>query len=223
MILDSEMHVSLESFMGDDLSIVRAARISTGAETVELDGAAQGLVRFLMKNRHASPFEHVTATFRIEAPLFVAREWMRHRTQSFNEESGRYTELKPRFYMPAQDRPLKQMGKPGAYDMRPGCKEQQDVTEGELGFVYRESWKAYRRMIEAGVAREVARMALPVGIYTSFYATANLRNWLNFLSLRTEDQAMFEIRQAAYQIEVLLEYVAPYALSCWQEYGRGSL
>lgn len=219
------MHVELVDQMGDDLSVVRAARVSTGTDKrIEPEGAPEALIRFLMSNRHASPFEHVTATFRMEVPIFVAREWMRHRTQSFNEESGRYRELEPHFYQPSYEhRPVKQMGKPGAYDLRHGHHEQRKTVRKCTEQAYRMAWDEYCIMLEEGIAREVARMVLPVGIYTSFYATANLRNWFNFLALRTEGQAMFEIRQAAQMIEVELEKVAPISLACWQEYGRGQL
>jgi thymidylate synthase (FAD) len=213
-----QMGVTLVDSMGGDQSIVSAARVSTGsAGTAEAD---RGLIKFLMKNRHASPFEHVTATFLVECPIFVTREWHRHRTQSFNETSGRYRILEPKFYIPGEDRPLQQIGKVGSYDFVVGTELQQEHTREQLTAAYTTAWDHYQFLLNQGVAKEVARMVLPVGIYTSFYATANLRNWLGFLSLRTAADAMQEIRDAAAKIETHLHRIAPVTLEAWDAFGR---
>lgn len=219
--LTSEIDVSLVDSMGDDDSIVHAARVSiVGARAETEEGERKGLLAFLMKNRHTSPFEHVTATFMISCPIFVVREWHRHRTQSYNEMSGRYTVLQPKFYVPSVDRPLIQIGKPGAYSFTAGSIEQWQEVKNTLEVSYQQAWRAYEGMLNAGIAKEVARDCLPVGVYTDFYATANLLNWLRFLSLRTAPDALYEIREAAGKVETLLHKKFPTVLDLWDEHGR---
>jgi flavin-dependent thymidylate synthase len=132
-----------------------------------------------------SPFEHTSMTFYVQAPIFVFRELMRHRMASYNEESGRYRELRPVFYVPGRDRRLVQEGKPGRYVFVAGSPEQHALVEEETRRVCREAYAAYQRMLHAGVAREVARIVLPLTIYSSMYVTMNARALMNFLSLRT--------------------------------------
>lgn len=219
----NDITVELIDSMGGDDSVVRAMLVSTkGAESRTAEGTA-GRIGFLMKNRHASPFEHMTATFMIDCPIFVVREWHRHRTQSYNETSGRYRELEPRFYVPPATRPLTQVGKPGAYTLVPGDEQQYRILRESTEIAYRAAFNEYQTMLSWGVAKEVARDVLPVGIMTQFYATANLRNWLNFLSLRTDKSALWEIRQAAGLIEFWLTALAPLTMEAWRENGRGSL
>jgi thymidylate synthase (FAD) len=132
-----------------------------------------------------SPFEHNSMTFYVQAPIFVFREFMRHRIASYNEESGRYRELRPVFYVPGPQRRLRQVGKPGAYEFLEGTPEQSELVRAETERVCREAFASYQRMLEAGVAREVARIVLPLTIYSSMYVTMNARSLMNFLSLRT--------------------------------------
>jgi thymidylate synthase (FAD) len=145
----------------------------------------RGLINYLMRDRHGSPFEHNSMTFYVQAPIFVFREFMRHRIASYNEESGRYRELRPVFYVPGADRNLVQVGKTGSYEFTPGTPEQTQLVDTEVRAVCTEAYSSYQRMLEAGVAREVARMVLPVTIYSSMYVTMNARSLMNFLSLRT--------------------------------------
>lgn len=190
-----------------DSRVAQAARVSSGTD--QQDGQRnKGLLNMLMRDRHGSPFEHVVFTWRIETPIFVAREFFRHRIASYNETSARYTELKPVFYVPGEDRPLVQEGKPGAYTFRLGDGFQWDEVVEATRAVARYTWAAYQRLLDRGIAREVARNVLPVNIYTSFYVTMNLRSLLNFLSLRlfTEDSKvptfpLFEISQVAELME----------------------
>ncbi|MCS0601135.1 FAD-dependent thymidylate synthase [Streptomyces sp. LP11] len=193
-----------------DYDVVQAARVSTlGADAAGSDGSTKGLINFLMRDRHGSPFEHNSMTFLIQAPIFVAREWFRHRVGwSYNEESGRYRELAPVFYVPAEDRNLVQVGKPGAYRFQPGTQLQYSVMRDVTRENYRHAWNSYQVMLRAGIAREVARSVLPVGTYTSFFATCNARSLMHFLSLRTADKAALfpsfpqrEIEMAAQQME----------------------
>lgn len=181
----SDVKVDLIDHMGSEASIVMAARVSTLGSKAEAEESA-GLLGYLYNNGHASPFEHCVLTFRVEAPIFVTREMLRHRISSFNEESGRYREMEGRFYVPAGDRPLVQVGKVGNYDFVPGDTIQQVETGFAITKASRSAWTAYRKMLDAGIAREVARMVLPVNTYSTIYYTANLRSVLNFLSLRVD-------------------------------------
>jgi thymidylate synthase (FAD) len=207
------MSVELIDSMGEETRIVEAAQVSTkGAFRSEKEPSpgfrnwlrrtlhtggwhmptnktnAPRLVSWLYRERHASPFEHCYMTFRIEAPIFVTREILRHRLSNFNEESGRYRVLKGVFYTPNRDRKLTQIGKVGNYEFETGTTFQRRLTWLSTRLAPRVSWVAYRAMIKAGVSREVARMVLPVSLYSSMYYTANLRSILNFLSLRVDWQ-----------------------------------
>lgn len=221
--LTSDLTAELVDFMGTELSIVNAARVSLNQHSEHFSDKDAGLLGFLMKNRHASPFEHCVITFRIEAPIFVAREWHRHRTQSYNELSGRYSELQPKFYAPDWDRPIKQVGKPGAYKFEVGTDEDMLTIYREVRFSCQTAWNAYEYLLDDGVAKEVARVVLPLNTYTSWYATANLRNWINFLSLRTDPQALSEIRALAFSVEKTLFDLFPTTLEAWDRAGRGAL
>ena len=169
--------------MASDDAVVMAARVSTGAEQNEKRD--KGLINYLMRDRHGSPFEHNAFTFYIEAPIFVFREFMRHRIASYNEESGRYKELEPVFYVPAPERKLIQVGKAGAYEFVEGSQEQFAVTSDSIKYSCVYAYEHYTDMLNAGVAREVARAVLPVTTYSSMYVTMNARSLMNFLSLRT--------------------------------------
>lgn len=218
--LTDKLAIELVDHMGTELNIVNAARVSFDQKSEELTEKDLGLIKFLMRERHASPFESCVATFRVNAPIFVVREWMRHRTQSFSEKSGRYTTLSPQFYTPNSDRPLQQVGKAGAYTFEEGTELQKEVVRREIRLSAQTSWDSYEAMLNEGIAKEVARSVLPVNIYTTWMATANLRNWLGFLSLRAEDQALYEIRQLAFQIEDSLAELYPVTLEAWNKFGR---
>jgi thymidylate synthase (FAD) len=187
----SDVTVQLVRSSASDSDVLFAARVSTQGEQ-SLEGADadatdrdKGLINYLMRDRHGSPFEHNSLTFYVQAPIFVFREFMRHRIASYNEESGRYRELRPVFYVPGADRNLVQVGKTGSYEFTPGTPEQTQLVDTEVRAVCTEAYASYQRMLEAGVAREVARMVLPVTIYSSMYVTMNARSLMNFLSLRT--------------------------------------
>ncbi|MEU9751460.1 MULTISPECIES: FAD-dependent thymidylate synthase [Streptomyces] len=191
----SEVTVDLVKHSAGDSDVLWAARVSTAGEQSleELSKdpeRSKGLINFLMRDRHGSPFEHNSMTFFISAPIFVFREFMRHRVGwSYNEESGRYRELQPVFYVPDASRKLVQEGRPGKYVFVDGTQEQQDLTERAMTESYRQAYEAYQEMLAAGVAREVARAVLPVGLYSSMYATCNARSLMHFLGLRTQHEA----------------------------------
>ena len=192
----SDILVELVKHSAADADVVLAARVSTGGS--RRDGGEwdevkdTGLVNYLMRDRHGSPFEHSVFTFYVEAPIFVWREHMRHRIASYNEESGRYKVLEPVFYLPDAARHLVQRGKPGAYEFVPGTPEQYRRLVERSRKVCEVAYAAYRESLEDGLAREVARMDLPVRLFSSAYVTMNARALMNFLSLRVkDDQATF--------------------------------
>lgn len=178
----------------------------------------EGLINFLYRERHMSPFEHGSLTFFIDTPIFVAREFMRHRTFSYNETSGRYKELEPRFYLINDERPVVQKGKVGAYRFDEGTPEQYGNVYAATTLSYMHSWNAYQQMLGKGVAKEVARNVLPVGIMTQFYATANPRNIIQFLLLRNDPNALAEIRAVAEQIEAAFAKEMPLTYAAFKKY-----
>jgi thymidylate synthase (FAD) len=166
-------------------------------------------------------------TFYVQAPIFVFREFMRHRIASYNEESGRYRELRPVFYVPGPDRKLVQVGKPGAYDFEQGTPEQTALVDQEVRSVCTEAYASYQRMLEAGVAREVARAVLPVTLYSSMYVTMNARSLMNFLSLRTKREGTHfpsfpqrEIEMVAEKMEALWGPLMPMTAATFDANGR---
>ncbi|MEJ8653179.1 FAD-dependent thymidylate synthase [Streptomyces sp. MS1.AVA.3] len=190
----SEVTVELVKHSAADSDVLWAARVSTAGEQsleeLQKDPErSKGLINYLMRDRHGSPFEHNSMTFFISAPIFVFREFMRHRVGwSYNEESGRYRQLDPVFYVPGQDRKLVQQGRPGKYEFVEGTPAQQELTGRVMEDSYRRAYEAYQEMLAAGVAREVARAVLPVGLFSSMYATCNARSLMHFLGLRTQHE-----------------------------------
>jgi thymidylate synthase (FAD) len=195
--------VRLDDAMASDLAVVNGARVSFARRREELDEADQGLIRFLMRERHASPFEHSVFRFHVRCPIFVAREWFRHRFSSFNEFSMRYAVASDEFYVPEPEDVRTQVGKPGAYSFEPVDDELAEETREELKAVYETAFATYERLVERGVARELARSVLPVGAYTEFYWTVNARSLMNFISLRAAEAAQREIRRYAEACEQL--------------------
>ena len=196
--------VRLDAAMADDLSVVNGARVSFARHKTELDESDHGLIRFLMRERHASPFEHAVFRYHIRCPIFVAREWVRHRWSSFNEFSMRYAKATDDFYLPEPEDVRTQVGKPGAYSFEPVDDALAEQTRTELQEVYDHAYATYERLVEAGVARELARLAMPVGAYTEFYWTVNARSLMNFVSLRAAETAQREIRRYAEAVESFL-------------------
>ena len=201
--------VRLDDAMASDLSVVNSARVSFGRRKEEMDESDEGLVRFLMRDRHGTPFEHNAFRFHIRAPIFVVREWMRHRVGSFNEFSMRYAKATSDFYVPDAEDVRSQVGKPGAYSFEPVDAELAEQTREELQAVYDQAFETYERLVELGVARELARSVMPVGAYTEFYWTVNARALMNFVSLRAAETAQREIRRYAEAVEVFLAEKMP--------------
>ena len=232
----SDVTVELIRSSAADADVLFAARVSTQGEQT-LEGAKatdadvqkrdKGLINYLMRDRHGSPFEHNSMTFYVQAPIFVFREFMRHRIASYNEESGRYRELRPVFYVPCPERKLIQVGKPGHYEFEDGSAEQTALVTQETQTVVRAAYEAYQRMLEAGVAREVARIVLPLNIYSSMYVTMNSRSLMNFLSLRTKREGTHfpsfpqrEIEMVAEKMEAYWAELMPLSYEAFNENGR---
>lgn len=212
--------VRLDDAMADDLSVVNSARVSFNKHHEIMEKGDDKLIAFLMKNRHGTPFEHNSFRFHVKAPIFVVREWQRHRISSYNEWSARYSELEPDFYVPDKKNWRIQTGKPGSYTFEIASDAIYYANEPVMKSVYSYSWQAYKKMLSDGVAKEQARLVLPLAIYTQMYWTVNARSLMNFLSLRNADQAMWEIQQYAKAIEVYLKELMPATYQAFIENGR---
>jgi thymidylate synthase (FAD) len=212
--------VRLDDAMASDLSVVNGARVSFARHKAEMDESDEGLIGFLMRDRHGTPFEHNAFRFHVRAPLFVAREWFRHRVGSFNEFSMRYAKASDEFYVPEPEDVRSQVGKPGAYSFEPVEPELAEHTREELQAVYDAAYSTYNRLVEEGVARELARLVMPMGAYTEFYWTVNARSLMNFVSLRAAETAQREIRRYAEACERFLAEKMPVTYSAFVEQGR---
>lgn len=225
-----DFDVQLAKVAGDDEFICQAARVSTLGEAAIETSSSAGLLNFLMKNRHGSPFEHGFMSFRINAPIFVWREFMRHRIGwSYNEQSGRYMEMLPVFYIPPRDRNLVQIGKPGHYSFVPGTDEQYSKMIGSKKLSIGYAWREYQYQLSLGIAKEVARTDLPLSIFSAAYVTCNPRSIMSFLSLRTKhEESLFpsypqwEINQVANFMEAAFANEFPLAHQAFINSGRVS-
>lgn len=221
----SDITVKLVRTWGNDKTVPETARVSSAGDQeyadmifhedeLILNEGDVRLIGMLADDKHTSPFEHIGATFFLDVPIFVMREWMRHRTQSYNEVSGRWKVLEGRFYIPADDRPTKQVGRTGEYsfvaDEALNLFARKSIMRGNI-----HAWSEYEVMLQEGVAKEVARMVLPVNIYTQVIVSANYLNWVRFLNLRATPQAMHEIRHAAFRVQGLLTEAFPVSTAAW--------
>ena len=232
-VFRDDVTVELVRSSAQDADVLFAARVSTAGEQsldeLQKDPArSKGLINYLMRDRHGTPFEHNSMTFLVSAPIFVFREFQRHRVGfSYNEESGRYRELQPVFYVPGPERKLVQKGRPGKYEFFEGTPEQQQAVAVAMEESYRQSYEAYQSMLADGVAREVARAVLPVGLFSSMYATCNARSLMHFLSLRTKDDRakvpsfpQREIEMVAEKMEREWAALMPLTHAAFNEHGR---
>ena len=205
--------VALDGSLASDLAVVNGARVSfnqagSNEPGQEMNDRDAGLIRFLMRERHGSPFEHGYFRFLVKAPLFVVREHHRHRAgHSYNEWSGRYSKMEAEFYVP--DYVRTQVGKPGAYSFEPVSDETRELTRHEIEANAQRAFEAYERMLDQGVAKEVARAVLPLSTYTKYYWSCNPRSLMHFCGLRNHESAQYEIRQYAAAAESFLERVMP--------------
>lgn len=233
IVFRSDVTVDLVRSQASDSDVIFAARVSTQGEKsksvvgTDASDRDKGLINYLMRDRHGSPFEHNSFTFYVEAPIFVFREFMRHRIASYNEESGRYRQMRPIFYVPGPERKLVQKGKPGAYDFYEGSPEQHDIVTKAYKAQCESAYAAYLEMLEAGVAREVARGVLPLTLFSSMYVTVNARSMMNFLSLRTKREGSHfpsfpqrEIEMVAEKIEEFFAEAMPLTHEAFNAGGR---
>lgn len=215
----SDMGVSLIDHMGTDNSVCNAARVSTGNHTANYS-ESNGLIRYLYRELHSSPFEHASATFLIDVPMFIRSQIHRHRVFSFNEISGRYSELKLKFWLPDPERPLTNKGS-GAYPELTITDSQEDLhhlVRDSIVETAELSSHIYNDLIEEGVATEVARAVLPMNTYTQFYMTGNLWNWFGFIKKRVAPNAQEEVKEVAYKILDDLEELYPLSVGAFREY-----
>ena len=200
--------LALDAVLATDLAVVNGARVSFNTASQEMEERDGGLIRFLMRERHGSPFEHGYFRFLVKAPLFVVREHHRHRAgHSYNEWSGRYSRLEAEFYVP--DFVRTQVGKPGAYTFEPVDEATRESTRREIEENAARAFETYERLLDQGVAKEVARAVLPLSTYTKYYWSCNPRSLMHFCSLRNHESAQFEIRQYAAAAESFLEQHMP--------------
>lgn len=206
------------AFLGDN-AIVDAARVSIAGVDVRPKSADVKLIRYLYENKHTSPFEQVRYKFHVRLPIFVARQWIRHRTGSFNEESARYGKLRGDFYVPTVERLMAggqaKKNKQGSGEAIP--QELAEKLRRELVAYSHGGYAAYENLLDAGLARELARMVLPVNIYTQWYWTTDLHNLMHFLRLRLHEHAQWEVRQYAEAILPMANHIAPVAMSCFKD------
>jgi thymidylate synthase (FAD) len=208
--------VKLVDHMGDDNSIVQSARVSysKGTKTVREDNK---LINYLLTNKHWTPFEMVVFKFHVKLPIFVARQWMRHRAGTFNEISARYSEMEQCFYIPELDRMQKQstVNKQGSGEdlnqlFKSICREA-IITNSK------ESFDTYDALLDIGLSRELARIVLPVNLYTEFYWKVDLRNLFNFISLRSDSHAQFEITEYSNTILKIISDIVPVSTKSFLE------
>lgn len=222
--------VRLDDSMADDLSVVNSARVSFGKRSdyiIEeatgekgLSVADQGLINFLLRERHGTPFEHNAFKFHVKAPIFVFREWQRHRIGSFNEMSARYMELPGEWYIPEPENVRVRVGKPGHYTYEPADIELAETFCRALAVDCALSYDNYINALTNGIAPEQARMFLHVNHYSEMYWTVNARSLMNFLRLRNAASAQWEIRQYAAEIEKIFDRVMPVTHAAFEANGR---
>lgn len=214
--------VRLVDFMGNDLSIVRAARVSYDAawRAGEDEGSDHRLINYLWKNHHTSPFEAVTLTFEVKAPIFIFRQWHRHRTWGYNELSARYRELSEEFYLPDPELiGVQSANNKQARDLQPLkgrdlAKRFHQVEEVKKHCT--DAFGLYRTLLNQGWPRELARSVLPVNTYSHMFATVNLLNLFRFLTLRADSHAQYEIQVYAEAMIQLARIVAPVSVAAWE-------
>ena len=198
--------------MGDDQRIVTAARVSYGDGT-SISRSDKNLIDFLVRKRHTSPIEHVKFTFRMEVPIFVMRQLQRHRVANLSEVSGRYSIQPNKYYYPAEWRKQAEVNRQAS-----GEAFQSAVLDTALRDSVGHAHATYERFLEAGVARELARINLPVNLYTGFYWTIDAKNLLDFLRLRLADDAQWEFQQYAKSILGLIKPIIPHTIEAWEEH-----
>lgn len=196
----NQLKVSYINHMGSDLTIVNSARISFGSTSQVLTEKDKKLIKYLAANKHYSPFEHCTLTALIECPLYIRSQIMRHRTFSYNEVSRRYTSEDIQFYSPELRKQAISNRQASDGLLEAGVGEAKALIEKQ----HQEAYRAYKRLLELGVAREIARGVLSQDLMTKFYMTGNLRNWAHFVSLRLDAHAQIEVQYIANEVKTIM-------------------
>lgn len=223
-IIDKEYKVLDKGFvrlidvMGDDAAIVQAARVSYGKGTKTLN-EDRGLIRYLLRHKHTTPFEMVEFKFHIKVPIFIARQWIRHRTANVNEYSGRYSEMKDEFYLPdlEQIRPQSTMNKQGRGDEMLEENVAADIRKTLLNTQVK-LFDEYKDVLDKGLSRELARINLPLSNYTEWYWKIDLHNLFHFLRLRMDSHAQYEIQEYGKVMGQIVKQVVPYAWEAYEDY-----
>ena len=222
--MTSEITVETVTIAASDQMVAAAARVSTLGErsSADSDRPVQGLINALVRDRHGSPFEHGLLTFRVQAPLFVMTEHLRHRAGwSYNGESGRYKTFDPVFYTPPAERGVTQVGRAMEYDIQNGSRSQREQTATSLDINSRRAWVEYEALLARGIAREVARQVLPTNLMTTYYTSCNPRSLMHFLGLRGEGtHALWEIQQVANGYEAAFSESMPITHAAFVANGR---
>lgn len=224
----SDVVVELDDMMGDQDKIVRAAKISTKGQAVQYmeDTDSGRFIRWLIREGHGSPFEHVVFSFYLEVPIFVSRQIVKYRHSSINEHSGRYSEFDVEAWVPEPERPLQQVGKTGEYKFVHLDAESTDRGIQAAQEVYQKAEEVYQELLDLGWAKEAARTVLPTGAYTRMYATMNLRSWLHFCAQRATaapSHGQYEIAQVADKILDVLEEHVPDVVQQFKDGGYVSI
>jgi len=203
-----------------DSAIVQAARVSYGEGTKRVN-EDRGLIRYLLRHRHTTPFEMIEFKFHVVMPIFIARQWIRHRTANVNEYSARYSVVPDRFYVPTMENVRKQ-----SQANRQGGEESVDMGTAQafLDYINRcqDQYEQYEQLLEKGVSRELARIGLPVNVYTEWYWKCDLHNTLHFLSLRMDEHAQQEIRDYAHAMFALIKPIVPISAEAFEDYRLGA-
>lgn len=219
----SEIVVEFEDAMGDDLRIANAARASKGVKKTEFDSGDAALIRSLIRDEHGAPFEKVRFEFYVECPIWMARQWFKHRFSSFSELSGRYTEITPKFWLPNVTDVRAQVGKAMSYEYVSVDPDHAKAYLTGLMDSNIADYEFYKGALESGIAKEVARYHMPQNMYTKFMWGTDLRNMVNFLVLRNDKHAQKEIQEAAQKVEQTFAKVCPHTYNAWNELERPRL
>lgn len=212
--------VRLVDSMGDDLAIVNAAQASFDTESTSYGDTERGILRFLMREEHGVPFEHAVLKFKLRMPIFLARQYVKHRVASWSEQSGRYDVLEPLFYVPAAEDVRTQVGKPGRYTYEPVTADVADNYRKSLQAANYMAWASYDLALKMGVAKELARLSLPLNLYTTVVWTLNARSLFNVIRLRVDAHAQREANAYAVALESLARQVIPDTIDFYVQSGR---
>lgn len=213
--------LTIEKWCATDLDVVNAARVSFHSQAKKMEEKDVGLIGYLLRGHHGTPFEHGYFKFRVKAPIFVFREWHRHRIgHSYNEWSARYSQLQPEFYYPVLGSVLTQEGKPGNYTYVPADSQVENEFRAKLIASSKDAYRQYEEALERGVSKQQARLFLPVNIYSEMIWSCNPRSIMHFLGLRNAPDAQMEIRSYAAEIEKIFAEIMPVTYQAFVDNGR---